>query len=215
MIPPLDSNLLIKLKNYDKLITLNSQMTAEESQHLCYITSLLPKQSTLVELGSRFGSSSAFLVSAMREFSIEGNLHCVDLWETGDQTKTYSSEYPVPAFTRGMGYHASYAHKKFIEQTESVGVRDRITEHKMSTDAFAETWTDPIDYMFIDADHLYDAVHKDWNNLNGFVKSGGFVSFHDYGCQFPGVLVVVDEEIDYTKWERFGVTRHLATVRKL
>lgn len=37
----------------------------------------------------------------------------------------------------------------------------------------------PFDFLFIDGDHVYNAVKNDWNNYRGMVKRGGIIAFHD------------------------------------
>lgn len=36
-----------------------------------------------------------------------------------------------------------------------------------------------VDWLFIDADHEYDAAWADYRNYKSFVRSGGFIGFHD------------------------------------
>lgn len=38
---------------------------------------------------------------------------------------------------------------------------------------------DPYDVLFIDADHSYEAVRRDWENYSPLVGSRGIVAFHD------------------------------------
>ncbi len=37
----------------------------------------------------------------------------------------------------------------------------------------------PIDFLFIDADHSYEAIKQDWNDWFPKVKAGGFIALHD------------------------------------
>lgn len=54
-------------------------------------------------------------------------------------------------------------------------------------------WTKQIDVLFIDGAHWYEGVKDDWNNFSPFVKSGGWVVFHDCDETSPGVVQVFDE----------------------
>lgn len=58
-----------------------------------------------------------------------------------------------------------------------------------------KTWDKPIDVLFIDGDHSYEGARDDWNNFSPFVKSGGWVVFHDCDDTSPGVVQLF-EEID-------------------
>ena len=42
-----------------------------------------------------------------------------------------------------------------------------------------ETWKTPLDFLFIDGDHSYEACLRDWSQWSPFVVAGGIVAFHD------------------------------------
>jgi predicted O-methyltransferase YrrM len=61
-------------------------------------------------------------------------------------------------------------------------------------------WTEgPVDVVFIDGDHSYEACREDWEIWHRHVSPGGFVAFHDAragkpgGHGAPGPTQVVDE----------------------
>jgi predicted O-methyltransferase YrrM len=43
----------------------------------------------------------------------------------------------------------------------------------------SKNWKTPIDFLFIDGDHSFDACLNDWNQFSPFVVKGGYVIFHD------------------------------------
>ena len=49
----------------------------------------------------------------------------------------------------------------------------------------------PLDFLFIDGDHSYEGVKRDFGYYSRFVRSGGFVAFHDIVArpQFPDIEV--------------------------
>lgn len=47
------------------------------------------------------------------------------------------------------------------------------------SDEAVRTWTLPIDFLFIDGDHEYDAVRRDWEAWSPHVTPRGRVGFHD------------------------------------
>ena len=58
-----------------------------------------------------------------------------------------------------------------------------------------------IDFVFIDADHSYEACKADILAWAPFVKRGGILAFHDFGSRADGVTRAIFEE---TKAGRFG-----------
>lgn len=50
-----------------------------------------------------------------------------------------------------------------------------------------------IDFVFVDADHVYESVKKDILAWLPKVKPGGIIAGHDYNKEHPGVLQAVPE----------------------
>jgi predicted O-methyltransferase YrrM len=61
-----------------------------------------------------------------------------------------------------------------------------------------------IDLLFIDANHSYDSVKKDFDNYTKFLKSGSIIVMDDYNKKWPGVIKFVDC-IDTTKYNKIGL----------
>ena len=53
--------------------------------------------------------------------------------------------------------------------------------------------TEPYDFAFLDADHSYEGVKKDWEMYGPLVKKGGVIVFHDvvYTSEDPNAPVQV------------------------
>ena len=72
-------------------------------------------------------------------------------------------------------------------------VRRNIQFFKGTSEDFIKGWHTEINTLFVDGSHEYDYVKKDIEALIPFVKSGGWVMFHDYHPQSAGVKPAVDE----------------------
>jgi len=64
-----------------------------------------------------------------------------------------------------------------------------------------KTWHTPIGYLFIDGDHTYEAVKRDYDEWFPFVMPGGFIGIHDSTsnrggpANWPGPSRLADELI--------------------
>jgi hypothetical protein len=57
-----------------------------------------------------------------------------------------------------------------------------------------------LDWVYIDADHSYDALVADLAAARHAVRPGGIIAGHDFSRAFPGVLQAVIETIQATGW---------------
>ena len=102
--------------------------------------------------------------------------------------------------------------------------RPGVELHNMSTDDFAEMWKDPIDMLFIDADHSFEQSKKDFDNLSKWISPCGIVCMHD---TYPLVKRTYTEAWktaraifklpEYSDWEIFtfpGTWSGLSLVRR-
>jgi cephalosporin hydroxylase len=59
----------------------------------------------------------------------------------------------------------------------------------------AHEWaTTPVSFLFIDADHSFDAVMQDWGNYSPLVAKGGLVGFHDVANQAAEAWAVLKRD---------------------
>lgn len=88
----------------------------------------------------------------------------------------------------------------------------------------SKSWHTPIDFLFIDGDHSYEACMNDWKEWSPFVEKNGIVAFHDArvvprGWAKPdwGPVVVVNELFRNqlnTEWEIIDEVDSLVVVQR-
>lgn len=112
---------------------------------------------------------------------------------------------------------------------EAVGRKEFIEEHgleviiadsqKKKTATRLKKMVGEIDFIFIDGDHSYEGVKKDWLLYSGLVRKGGIIAFHDIAesVQNWGVPrlweeiegkkeeIIIPEEDGRTTWGGIGV----------
>lgn len=54
----------------------------------------------------------------------------------------------------------------------------------------------PVGLLFIDGDHTYEGIRKDWKNFYPLVCRGGYILVDDYGSEaFPGVSKFLEQDV--------------------
>jgi predicted O-methyltransferase YrrM len=129
-------------------------------------------------------------------------------------TLTLIDTYPT---VLGMNMSRLIA-RRLVESVD----RGRVEWLRMRSDEAVRDWSRPIDYLFIDGDHSYDAVRRDFEYWSPHVTPDGTVAFHDalteapwmdesFGsAQFVGELIADAEG----PWEQVDGVDSLAVFRR-
>ena len=126
---------------------------------------------TIVEIGAAYGGSSLLFLYIIQPhahlFSIDPFV--VDSMGDFQATQKLCTQRVTHALT-------------------DCGIGERLAQWtlipKYSYDVVS-SWKQPIDLLFIDGDHRYEAVRKDFEDWFSFVTTGGFIMFHD-SCKSEG-----------------------------
>lgn len=146
-----------------------------------------------VELGTWQGASAIPVARSIQRWG--GTLTCVDTWagELNDDGGSESGKPPLMLLTCARAVvEAGLANVRLIPA--------------MTVEA-ARYWSEPIDFLYIDADHSYEGVTADLEAWFPHVKSGGLFLGDDYGNRFyPGVKAAWDEfellhDLDFTRFQ--------------
>jgi predicted O-methyltransferase YrrM len=129
-----------------------------------------------VELGTWLGASAIPVALAIARW--RGVLTCVDTWSDNIYRAGDTSPWLLLNCARNL-VGAGVSNVRLMPTT--------------TLDA-ARTWTEPIDCLYVDADHSYEAVRADLEAWVPHVKPGGLILGDDYGNEaFPGVAQAWDE----------------------
>jgi len=115
-----------------------------------------------VEIGSAHGKSACCIGLALKE-NRHGKLYAVDPhapteWNDDNSNDTF---------------------KSMRRNLHAVGVTKYVEIVRKFSQDFAASWTGEIDILFIDGDHSYEGVKRDWEMLHSRVSRFGVVIFHD------------------------------------
>jgi predicted O-methyltransferase YrrM len=133
-----------------------------DSAFLLYGLARSLKPAVAVEIGSARGKSACYVGRALKENGF-GKLFAIDPHTHTD----WNDENSVDT----LGEMRRNIRALRLERQVEV-IRD------MSSNAAAR-WMLPIDMLFIDGDHSYEGVKKDWELFMPFVTQFGVVVFHD------------------------------------
>lgn len=131
-----------------------------------------------VELGAWMGASAIPVARLIQRWG--GVLTCVDTWAGDVHTPTVrpSAPWMLVSCARNM-MEAGLANVRLIPTT---------------TIAAAIYWDQPIDYLYIDADHSYDGCLADLRAWYPHVAPEGLIVGDDYGSDlYPGVKRAWDD----------------------
>ncbi len=129
-----------------------------------------------VELGSWLGASAIPVARMIQRWC--GTLTCVDTWG-GDVHESAGQPWMLLSCVRNM---------------RQAGVSGSIRLIPTTTREAAAWWTEPLDYLYVDADHSYDGVAEDLRLWVPHLKPGGLLLGDDYGSHmYPGVKEAWDE----------------------
>lgn len=134
--------------------------------------SLKCEKPVIVEIGSHLGKSSMVLAQALRKKG-GGILHCIDPFDaSGDSGAQHLYEKRMAEVGGNLleSFQANmrrYSIESFVRPNKGLS-------HEVVTDFDGE-----IDMLFIDGDHDYGAVKRDFADWAPRLKVGGVVALHD------------------------------------
>jgi predicted O-methyltransferase YrrM len=133
-----------------------------------------------VELGTWQGASAIPIARLIQRWG--GTLNCIDTWsgELNSDGGSLPDKAPVMLLSCA---------RRIVEAGLS-----NVRLIPAMTGRAVKYWSEPIDFLYIDADHSYDGVWTDLLLWLPHVKSGGLVLGDDYGnALYPGVKDAWDE----------------------
>jgi hypothetical protein len=173
-----------------------------------YAIKNLPSASPVVEIGSFCGLSTNTITYMKEKYAVKNPLVTCDKWlfdgaqnggMLGDsRTVSHSAyrEFVKETFIRNVRMFGRYDLPYTIEVLSdelfsawSAGERRR--------DVFGREFAlgGPISFCYIDGDHYYEAVKRDFDNADRYLEKGGFLLFDDSadGSSWTEVCRVVEE----------------------
>lgn len=146
----------------------------------------LPSDGLAVEVGSWKGRSTLAIVRSMTETA---RLYAVDTWagvpdDPDQHGRLYADSVdPFVEFQENLKRHIRLGRVVPLHMDSLAGAAEIARRHGAQS----------LDFVFIDADHRYDAVRADILAYRPLLKDGGLLMGHDFGGNYPGVMKAVGE----------------------
>jgi MMP 1-O-methyltransferase len=143
------------------------------------------KKGTIVEIGSFKGKSTVFLAKG----SLAGKkikIVAIDPHISNLEHTDKKSSYPI-----------------FKANLKKAGVAQMVVPIVAKAEDAVKKWKKPISFLWIDGDHSYEGVKKDFDLWSPFVIEGGLIAFHD--STVSDVQKVVGESIISKGFKNVGL----------
>jgi predicted O-methyltransferase YrrM len=133
-----------------------------DSAYLLYGLARALKPTVAVEIGSARGKSACYVGRALKENG-RGKLFAID-----PHTRTnWNDENSIDTLD------------EMRRNIRAFGIQQQVEIIRDVSEKAAARWMLPIDLLFIDGDHSYEGVKRDWELFKPHVVQFGLVVFHD------------------------------------
>jgi predicted O-methyltransferase YrrM len=169
-------------------------LTSRQELHaLYYLARNCSPGSSALEIGSYLGASTCYLAAGMAK--VNGQLFCVDTWQNE---------------TMPDGMRDTLA--EFMENTRGAQPWLKIVR-KRSEQLIEADVAIPLDLVFIDGDHSYQAVHTDFQRTSPWLSREGTIAFHD-SLYYEGVARTIGEALVTGEWAVVGCVGNLCWIKR-
>jgi hypothetical protein len=174
-------------------LTVQTHLTQDELVCLTSLSKTLPLHAAGAEIGSYFGASALATCAGFCSDTIK--LYCIDTWMNNAMAYT-DDEISNPELQEKDTFQV------FLENTKIC--RDSILPLRgWSYEVFVELKKNKstLDWLFIDGDHCYEGVKRDWDLYGSILNPNAIVIFHDTGWAEGVNQVIIDSVMDFCTLE--------------
>jgi predicted O-methyltransferase YrrM len=145
------------------------------------------------EIGVYNGDSAIDLM----KFLVDCRIYLIDPWRHLPE-----EEYPEAA-----NYPDEVMEARYQLVTKLIKPYNAVTVRKRSCEAINDFEDNSLDFVYIDANHKYEAIKFDVENWHKKVRPGGIVSGHDFCWKHFGVIKAVSEHCSKIKLPKLFILR--------
>jgi predicted O-methyltransferase YrrM len=138
------------------------------------------RPTNIVEIGSYLGRSTVFFAKTLEALDVDGTVTAIDP-HTGDRQHL-----------ENLGADELPSYEMFRTHLATTRMTDRVRPIVAPSHDVAAKWNEPIDFLFIDGWHSYDAVIEDGHDWMPHLADRGVVVIDD-ATRYPDVRRAVDD----------------------
>lgn len=168
-----------------------------------YIIPYIPKNAVGCEIGVWMGNSSMRFLKETKP----KHFHLVDPWSKEPYKEQSNSEHDsyenyLKKYAKVTGGLTEEHFDEFYETVYKGVVNkfseyDNVTIHRKWSTEFFNSFTEKLDWIYIDGDHSYEGCYKDLNECLKVMKPSGYIFGDDYAWKNnngkPGVTKAVQQ----------------------
>jgi hypothetical protein len=187
----------------------------------------LPSAAPILEIGSFCGLSANVLTHFKRKYGLKNRLVTCDKWEFEN---TANGSPHLGASPILFSDYKEFVRQSYLRNIRLFSADDLPYTVEMNSDEFYEEWKrgstvrdvlgrtltlgGPISFAYVDGNHTYEFVKRDFQNCDACLDEGGFILFDDSSVANFGVKDLMREVISSGRYTLSGANpNHL--LRKL
>lgn len=116
----------------------------------------------VLEIGSYFGGNFYVMCKLSNIYGLKISIDC----------PTYQDKETQRNLSVAYSYMKRFSENAYVINTDSHAIETKVAVSNILKDQ-------KLDFIFIDGDHSYYGVKKDFEMYSPFLKKGGYVAFHD------------------------------------
>ncbi|MFK5984286.1 MAG: class I SAM-dependent methyltransferase [Pseudomonadota bacterium] len=180
---------------------LKGGITTEEAIYLASLAANI-SDGCIVEVGSFRGKSGVALALGVRDRESEKAplIYCID------------PHQPFTGFYGGK--FGPQDRKAFYETMISTGAYNEVSLINLSSEIITPSWKTPVGFIFIDGDHHYAGVRRDFECWESQILPGGLIAFDDAINQSCGPSQLIKEILVTNNYEFFSQKGKIVTLKK-
>lgn len=180
------------------IIDVHGFLNPNEAGLLRDLAAAAPKGGVIVELGSYRGKSTVALA-----------------WGAQQSGATVWAIDPHESYKQGETDFGPLDNSAFLQNIVRMEVSDVVRVINLPAEEVSIIWHRPIDVLFLDANHEYEFIDRDFRQWAVAVKVQGVIAMHDTGGNWPGVTRFVEELLAAGVWEKIAMADATSVFRRV